>query len=132
MISKITCVAILLVGGSPALMAQVRSNTKLMIFGGDDHETYLGCLNCSKFAVDSIQNKFGTYGSSFSSESIFNRFSEFGSMFSATSVCNRYATDPPVIVDKEGAYYGRLTLNRYHPEIGIGRRLIRYVESICQ
>jgi hypothetical protein len=27
---------------------------KLMLFGGENHTTYLGCLNCSKYATDSL------------------------------------------------------------------------------
>jgi hypothetical protein len=43
-----------------------------------------------------------------------------------------YATDPPVIVDSNGRYYGRLTLNRYHSEIGIGRQYMGWLAAVCQ
>src|SRR6185503_17591926 len=87
--------------------------TKLMVFGGPGHQTYLGCLSCSEFATDSIFNEFSTYGNSFSSQSIFNSYSQFGSPYSAFSACNPYASDPPVVVDEAGNFYGRLTINRY-------------------
>ena len=35
--------------------------SKLMIFGGNDHQTYLGCLNCSPASPDSIFNRSGVY-----------------------------------------------------------------------
>jgi len=47
-------------------------------------------------------------------QSIFNPYSQFGSRYSAYSACNPYATDPPVIVDENGNYYGRLTVNTYY------------------
>lgn len=106
---------------------------KLMLFGGDDHKTYLGCLNCSKYATDSVFNEFGTAGSRYSSESIWNKYGEFGSPYSTYSVCNAYATDPPVIVDHEGNYYGRLTLNQYRVEIASGRQYIAWLQqTVCE
>lgn len=104
---------------------------KLMLFGGEGHKVYLGCLNCDTYAVDSISNEYGPHGSRYAQESIFNRYGEYGSPYSDKSACNRYANDPPVIVDRTGAYYGRLTLNPYHPEIGIGCQLLSLLASIC-
>jgi hypothetical protein len=77
---------------------------KLMLFGGRDHKTYLGCLNCSKFDTDSVANEFGPHGSAFETDSIFNRFGDFGSPYSDYSPCNRFASDPPVIVDPRGNF----------------------------
>src|ERR1700751_63241 len=79
---------------------------KLMLFGGDGHKIYLGCLNCSEYATDSVFNEYGQSGSRYSSESIWNKYGDFGSAYSSFGVCNPYATDPPVIVDHEGNYYG--------------------------
>jgi hypothetical protein len=104
----------------------------MMIFGGPDHKTYLGCLTCSKYENDSILNRYGQHGSPYSGESIWNRYGEFGSRYSTYGACNPYATDPPVIVDSNGTYYGRLTLNLYHPEIGVGRRLHDWLaQTVC-
>jgi hypothetical protein len=36
---------------------------KLMLFGGEGHKTYLGCLNCPKYASDSVFNEYGPHGS---------------------------------------------------------------------
>jgi hypothetical protein len=112
---------------SPAPAAQ----TELLLFGGDGHKVFLGCLNCSKFDGASVLNEFGQHGSKFSSESIFNQFGEYGSPYSTHSACNAYATDPPVIVDRSGNYYGRLTVNRY----GDPTRLAYYaawIAGVCQ
>ena len=109
------------------------TSAKLMIFGGPDHHTYLGCLNCSQYASDSIFNQYGEHGSRYSSESIWNHYSDFGSAYSSNGACNPYATDPPVIVDSSGKYYGRLTLNAYHPEIGAGSSYYNWLkQSVCE
>ena len=42
--------------------AEAQSRHKLMIFGGSDHKTYLGCLNCDQIARDSIYNRSGAFG----------------------------------------------------------------------
>jgi hypothetical protein len=88
---------------------------ELLLLGGDDHKTFLGCLNCGRFDPRSVCNRFGEYGSPFSSQSIWNRFGEYGSRFSPYSPWNRFASNPPVIVDRRGNFYGYFTSNRYHP-----------------
>jgi hypothetical protein len=89
------------------------TSTDLLVFGGDGHKTFLGCFNCSEYDASSLFNKYGEYGSAYSSTSIFNKYSDFGSKFSVYSACNAYASDPPVVVDRNGTFYGRLTLNAY-------------------
>ena len=107
--------------------------TKLMIFGGPDHKTYLGCLNCNEYATDSVFNSYGTHGSPYSSESIWNHYTEVGSAYSSYGACNPYASDPPVIVDQNGAYYGRLTVNEYHPQRGAGAQYYGWLsEKVCK
>jgi hypothetical protein len=104
---------------------------KIMLFGGADHRTYLGCLSCSQYDAESVFNSYGTHGSKYSTESILNAYSEFGSKYSTESACNPYATDPPVIVDSAGQYYGRLTLNAYRPD-GPNPRLRAWLAGVCQ
>ena len=66
-------------------------------------------------------------------ESIWNKASQFGSTFSQYSACNPYASDPPVIVEEDGTYLGRLTLNRFHRQIGIGARYYDWLhDSVCK
>lgn len=105
---------------------------KIMIFGGEGHKTYLGCLNCSQYATDSVDNKYGDHGSPYSDESVFNRYSDYGSPYSDYSACNHYASDPPVIVDESGNYYGRLTVNEYHSEIGSGKKFMEWLTAVCE
>jgi len=69
----------------------------LLLFGGKNHETFLGCLNCSKYDSGSIWNKYGT----------------FGSKYNSYSPWNKYSNDPPIIVDKDGNNYGYFTANKY-------------------
>jgi hypothetical protein len=106
---------------------------KLMIFGGPDHGTYLGCLSCQEAALDSVLNELGRYGSPYRPESIWNHYKQFGSPYSPYSACNELATDPPVIVDQDGTAYGRLTLDKNSPKIGAGARFYDWlVSSVCQ
>ncbi len=106
---------------------------ELLLFGGQGHKTFLGCLNCSKLSTDSVLNEYSQYGNSYSSESIWNDYSQFGSSYSMYSACNSYANDPPIIVDKSGNYYGRLTLNLAHPELGEGRKLYEWLkQAVCK
>jgi hypothetical protein len=77
-------------------------------------------------------NKYGQHGSAYSSVSIWNHSSTFGSRYSSESACNPYANDPPVIVDSEGEYYGRLSLNEYHPKLGVGAKYMEFLNhSVC-
>jgi hypothetical protein len=89
---------------------------KLMLFGGAGHRTYLGCLSCSNYASDSVFNSYGDHGSAYGSESIANHYSDFGSAYSEYSACSPYASDPPVVVDGDGRFYGRLSVNPFARE----------------
>ena len=77
-------------------------------------------------------NEYGTHGSQYSPESIMNQYSEFGSQYSATSACNPYASDPPVIVDGNGAYYGRLTVNTSRSDGPPNQELRAWLASACE
>lgn len=108
-------------------------NEKIMIFGGENNDVYLGCLNCSKFESDSLFNEFGRFGSKFRAESIFNNFGDYGSKFSNESACNKFAQDPPIIVDEDGNAYGVLTLNKNHRHaIKIDSILEWLEEVVCE
>lgn len=94
------------------LSVNVFSQT-LHIYGGQNHDEYLGCLNCDKYNSSSIWNAYGTYGSKYSSNSIWNAYGTYGSKYNTYSPWNSYSNDPPVIVDKEGNFYGYFTTNKY-------------------
>jgi hypothetical protein len=97
-------------------VANAQNNVALLLFGGDNHKTFLGCLNCSKYDSGSICNKYGQQGSKYSSDSIWNKYGNFGSRYSNQSPWNKYASDPPAIVDRDGNFYGHLTASPYNPQ----------------
>lgn len=89
------------------------SSPELLLFGGRDHDVFLGCLTCNEYASNSVRNPYGNYGSKYSSTSIANPYNQYGGKYSSEGACNPYANTPPVIVDRAGNYYGELTMNRY-------------------
>lgn len=102
----------------------------LLLYGGSDHQTFLGCLNCSQFDASSVWNQYGTYGNKYNTNSVFNPYGQFGSKYTNTGACNLYATDPPVIVDGAGNYYGRLTVNSYAGPIR-NAAIIAWLTGLC-
>jgi hypothetical protein len=105
---------------------------RLMLFGGENHTTFLGCVNCNQYDSTSIYNGYGSYGSAYSPTSIANHYAEFGSKYSAYGACNPYASDPPVIVDDNGQFYGRLTVNQYHAQRTHNTQLLVWLAAICE
>jgi hypothetical protein len=85
----------------------------LLLFGGDDHEVFLGCANCLKTEPTSICNQFGQFGSQFQSDSIWNMFGAYGSKFNIDSPWNQFSRGSVAIVDNDGNFYGHLTANKY-------------------
>ncbi|QDE39802.1 hypothetical protein FIV34_11585 [Luteibacter pinisoli] len=102
----------------------------LLVFGGKGHDVFLGCLNCDKYAGNSIQNSYGPYGSKYSETSILNRYSDYGSKYSDTGACNEYANDAPVIVDNAGNYYGKLSLNKYGGQTR-NSDIVAWLTAVC-
>jgi len=89
------------------------SGQTILIFGGESHDVYLGCLNCDKFESSSIWNKHGSYGSKYNAECIWNKYGDFGGNYSSYSPFNRHASHPPVLVDPDGNFYGYFTADKY-------------------
>jgi hypothetical protein len=75
--------------------------------------TFLGTLEDSRYATNSIYNKYGNYGSKYSSNCILNKYDNYGSDYSDLSPFNRYASNPPGLYDRQGNFYGTLSINRY-------------------
>lgn len=94
------------------LIANRLDSQVLQIFGGKNHEIYLGCLNCDKFNSSSIWNAYGTFGSKFNANSIWNAYGTYGSKFNTYSPWNTVSNDPPILADKDGNFYGYLTMNK--------------------
>ncbi len=85
---------------------------RLLVFGGRNNETYLGCL-CGEYESDSVTNSYGNHGSRYATDSIWNRYGDFGSKYSNSSACNAHATKPPIVVSSDGDFIGYLTVNKY-------------------
>jgi hypothetical protein len=117
-------------GGAPTSLQA--GSIKHMLFGGEGHHTYLGCVNCSQYDTESITNQYGQYGSAYSTTSVLNHYGEFGSKYSMYGACNPYASDPPVIVDGAGQFYGRLTVNQYNPQQTRDPGLLAWLAAICE
>ena len=81
-----------------------------------DDGTFLGTLE-NEFAPNSIFNEFGKYGNEFNSESILNEFGRYGSEISQYSPFNEYSNKGPILVDRRGKFYGRITLNKYAKDV---------------
>ena len=92
----------------------------LVIYGGANQTTYLGCLTCVRFDPESVCRAGGRYGSHLSPQSIWNRSGAYGGQFSPYSPWNRFAKNPPVVLDKAGNRYGLFWVNtpqRYRADI---------------
>ncbi|HKY36383.1 MAG TPA: hypothetical protein VJN18_10615 [Polyangiaceae bacterium] len=95
--------------GSDAQLA-VTKDYDLMVFGGEIHDAFLGCL-CDAGRSDSLFNRVGEHGSDLSPMSIRNKFSPYGSNTGDTSACSETATHPPLVVTSDGKSLGLLTVN---------------------
>ncbi len=94
--------------------AHARSLELLMLVATDGQ--FLGTFE-DKYAPKSIFNTYGLYGSPYSATSIFNNYGNYGSDYSTLSPFNAYSSDGPLIVDREGNKYGRLSINRYATDV---------------
>jgi hypothetical protein len=92
---------------------QAAPEPALLLFGGKDHDVFLGCANCSKNDASSICNTYGKFGSRYQSDSIWNQYGTYGSHYQSGSPWNKYAPPSVAIVDKDGNFYGYLTANKY-------------------
>jgi len=83
----------------------------LQIYGGQNHDVYLGCFNCTNVEQESIWNIDGNYGNNQYSKSIWNDKGVYGSTKSNYSPWNVLAKYPPVLKDDAGEFYGYLSVN---------------------
>jgi hypothetical protein len=98
----------------PYAKAHAQTGTALLLFGGADHKTFLGCLNCSSLSPTSVCNSLGQFGSSLQANSIWNSLGTFGSSLSQYSPWNSLSNSAPIIVDKDGNSYGYFSVNSLH------------------
>jgi hypothetical protein len=95
------------------LLVSFNANSKdILIFGGDNNKDFLGCLTCNEMSGNSIWNEMSTYGwkNGFGK---WNPFGQYKNPFSSYSACNEFTQNGPVLVDREGNFYGRLSINEF-------------------
>jgi len=123
-----------LLGVLSLLLTVVISNAQtLQLYGGENHDVYLGCLNCDSYNSNSIWNEYGKYGSSYNSKSIWNEYGTFGSEYNINCPWNEYSSNPPVVVDNEGNFYGYFTVNEYkskRADFGLALTIYKYYDLI--
>lgn len=107
------------------------SGGKLLLLGGSDYKVFLGCVNCSKYEIDSLGNSYGSYGSKYSSTSIYDKNGLYGSRYSDTSVCDPYANHPPVIVNEGGSIFGAMTVNKHHKYYVNNKIINDFLTDLC-
>lgn len=89
---------------------------KVMIFGGENYDVYLGCLTCTQYHDESVWNENGAYGTKYNNLSIWSEFSDFGNEFSHLSPWNEFATKPPKLFNDKGVFCGYFTRNIYYKD----------------
>ena len=97
------------------MSTSILAQTALHLYGGKNHDVYLGCLNSDKFDANSIWNEY-TYGSKYNQNSIWNDSGIYGSKFSTYCPWDPSSNYPPVVLDKERRFYGYFTVNKYQDE----------------
>ena len=106
------CAVIVLATLLPSIQAQ--RPKALLLFGGEGHKTFLGCVNCSEISTSSVCNNIGKYGSTIARDSIWNSIGQFGSTIGRYSPWNSIASEAPIIVDEDGNSYGYFSVNAIH------------------
>jgi hypothetical protein len=114
-----------LIVGDGALVSETRSTTitanplpvvvgvELLLYGGFNNSEYLGCLTCNSFHLESVCNRYGSYGSPYGLNSIWNLYGNYGSPYDLYSPWNSYSISGPIIMGTNGVSYGRFTVNSF-------------------
>ena len=87
----------------------------LLLFGGSNRDEFLGCLVCNEYSAESACNEYGKYGNEYGSN-MWNEYSSpYGNEYSSSSPWNEYSSSNsvPVLVDRQGNFYGFFTINEY-------------------
>jgi hypothetical protein len=84
----------------------------ILIFGGDNNKEFLGCINCDEMSKNSVWNDMSQYGWN-NGFGKWNPFGQYKNPFSSYSACNEFTSNGPVLVDRDGNFYGRLTVNEF-------------------
>lgn len=92
---------------------------RILIYGGENNEVFLGCLNCDKYDKESIWDFNNEYGSSFGKYSIWNKFKDYGGENGNYSPFNKFGNNAPKLVDAKGNFYGYFTVDKYFKDRSI-------------
>ena len=87
----------------------------LLLYGGADHDVFLGCYTCDREDPHAVFNADGLYGSTRNAHSIWNPHCPFGDRKSPYSPWNPHATAPPLIKDEYDVKHGDFTANPDFP-----------------
>ncbi len=107
---------------------------EILIFGGQSNKEFLGCISCNEMAATSVWNDMSHYGwkNGFGK---WNPFGQYKNPFSSYSACNEFTSSGPVLVDREGRFYGRLTINEFAGNSVCGvtgnARICRALKVMC-
>jgi len=123
-----------LVAISLMLFAGIVNAQEILIFGGDSNKEFLGCLTCNEMAGNSVWNEMSTYGWK-NGYGKWNPYGQFKNPYSNYSACNEYTSNSPVLVDRNGKFFGRLTMNSYSVGSVCGingnERICRALKVMC-
>ena len=113
-VARLVCLCLLALLGAPYSSSSAPPTKELMLFGGENNSTFLGCLNCADTSATSICNTNGEFGSGESLASIWNSLGDFGSDESDHSPWGDASANPPVVVGRNNEPYGYFTRNSAH------------------
>lgn len=85
--------------------------TMLLLYGGPQHDVFLGCLSCEKGDPQSIFNPEAPFGKTNVERSIWNPHGPYGNRKSPLSPWNPTGTQPPQIRDETDAFHGYFSAN---------------------
>jgi hypothetical protein len=94
------------------LLASTTNAQEILIFGGNNNKDFLGCLSCNEMSGNSVWNEMSQYGWN-NGFGKWNPFGPYKNPFSSYSACNEFTSNGPVLVDRNGKFYGKLTMNEY-------------------
>ncbi|MGN8071926.1 hypothetical protein [Mucilaginibacter sp. SG564] len=95
----------------------INAQPKLKLYGGKNHDQFLGYLSyIENDELNSIWSQFSDYGATHSAKSIWNENGIYGSKTSDYSSFNINAKYPPQVLDRNGKFYGYLTINKNNPK----------------
>lgn len=122
---KFTVTAVILAAITTTASAQ---SQEIIIMGGRSQDRFLGCLTCDEYAPNSVWNRHGQHGWQ-NQYGTWSRYGEHAGPYGANSACNPYGSNAPALVDRQGSYYGRLTVNEYQEGSVCG---INGVPQVCR